>query len=122
MLSLGAGATRVHLAVGTTDLRKGFDGLYGLVRSRLEADPASGHLFVFCNAGRTRIKALYFDGSGLWVCAKRLEKGRFDWPRELEGVKKVMISAAEFAALVDGLELTQTRAKQWWRKKLAQAA
>lgn len=62
MLSLGAGATRVHLAVGATDLRKGFDGLYGLVRSRLEADPASGHLFVFCNAGRTRIKALYFDG------------------------------------------------------------
>ena len=47
MLSLGAGATRVHLAVGATDLRKGFDGLYGLVRSRLEADPASGHLSCF---------------------------------------------------------------------------
>ena len=66
MLSLGAGgARRVYLAVGTTDLRKGFDGLYGLVRSRLEEDPLSGQLFVFCNAGRTRVKALYFDGSGL---------------------------------------------------------
>ena len=54
MLSLGAGARRVYLAIGATDLRKGFDGLYGLVRSRLEEDPMSGQLFVFCNAGRTR--------------------------------------------------------------------
>ena len=74
MLSLGAGPRRVYLAVGATDLRKGFDGLYGLVRSRLEEDPLSGQLFVFCNAGRTRVKALYFDGSGLWLCAKRLAK------------------------------------------------
>ena len=71
----------MYLAVGATDLRKGFDGLYGLVRSRLEEDPMSGQLFVFCNAGRTRVKALYFDGSGLLLCAKRLAPGRFDWPR-----------------------------------------
>ena len=122
MLSLGAGARRVYLAVGATDLRKGFDGLYGLVRSRLEEDPMSGQLFVFCNAGRTRVKALYFDGSGLWLCAKRLGRGRFDWPEEIEGVAKVAISATEFAALMDGLELTRTRAKLWWRKKVEQAA
>ena len=59
MLSLGAGARRVYLAVGATDLRKGLDGLYGLVRSRLEEDPMSGQLFVFCNAGRTRVKAFF---------------------------------------------------------------
>ena len=93
----------MYLAVGATDLRKGFDGLYGLVRSRLEEDPMSGQLFVFCNAGRTRVKALYFDGSGLWLCAKRLARGRFDWPEEIEGVAKVAISATEFAALMDGL-------------------
>jgi transposase len=122
MLSLGAGARRVYLAVGATDLRKGFDGLYGLVRSRLEEDPMSGQLFVFCNAGRTRVKALYFDGSGLWLCAKRLARGRFDWPEEIEGVAKVAVSATEFAALMDGLELTHTRAKLWWRKKVEQAA
>jgi transposase len=121
MLSLGAGARRVYLAIGATDLRKGFDGLYGLVRSRLEEDPISGQLFVFCNAGRTRVKALYFDGSGLWLCAKRLARGRFDWPEEIEGVAKVAISATEFAALMDGLELTKTRAKLWWRKKVEQA-
>ncbi len=120
MLSLGAGTRRVYLAVGATDLRKGFDGLYGLVRSRLEEDPLSGQLFVFCNAGRTRVKALYFDGSGLLLCAKRLGRGRFDWPEEMAGVAKVAISATEFAALIDGLELTRTRAKLWWRKKLEQ--
>lgn len=122
MLSLGAGAAKVYLAVGATDLRKGFDGLYGLVRSRLEEDPKSGQLFVFCNAGRTRVKALYFDGSGLWLCAKRLAKGRFDWPEEIAGVAKLTVSATEFAALMDGLELTQTRAKLWWRRKVEQAA
>jgi transposase len=102
-------------------LRNGFDGLHGLVRSRLEEDPLSGQLFVFCNAGRTRVKALYFDGSGLWLCAKRLERGRFDWPEEVEGVEKVDISAAELAALLEGLELTRTRAKLWWRKKVKDA-
>ena len=56
---------------------KGFDGLFGLVRQRLEADPLSGHLFLFCNRPRTRLKVLLWDGSGLWVCAKRLEKGRY---------------------------------------------
>ena len=101
----------MYLTVGATDLRKGFDGLYGLVGSRLEEDPTSGQLFVFCNAGRTRVKALYFDGSGLWLCAKRLSKGRFDWQEEIAGVAKVVISATEFAALMDGLERTRTRAK-----------
>jgi transposase len=121
MLSLGGGS-RVYLAVGATDLRKGFDGLYGLVRSRLEEDPMSGQLFVFCNAGRTRAKALFFDGSGLWLCAKRLSRARFDWPEDTEGVAKVAISATEFAALMDGLELTRTRAKLWWRQKIEQTA
>jgi transposase len=77
MLALGA-ATRIYLAVGATDMRKGFDGLLGLVQQRLQADPLSGHLFLFCNRPRTRLKALYWDGSGLWVCAKRLERGRAD--------------------------------------------
>jgi len=120
LLNNSISSYKVYLAVGATDLRKGFDGLYGLVRSRLEEDPMSGQLFVFCNAGRTRVKALYFDGSGLWLCAKRLGRGRFDWPEEMEGVAKVAISATEFAALMDGLELTRTRAKLWWRKRVEQ--
>src|ERR1039458_10722387 len=62
-------------------MRKGFEGLYGLVRDRLSCEPLSGHLFLFCNGRRNRLKVLVWDGSGLWVCAKRLEKGRFTWPQ-----------------------------------------
>jgi transposase len=117
MLNLGRASLRVYLAVGGTDLRKAFDGLQGEVRNKMESDPVSGHLFVFCNRAKSRIKVLYFDGSGMWVCAKRLEKGRFDWPDPMEKVSKIILNATEFAALVDGLQLTQTRAKIWWRKK-----
>jgi len=70
-------ATRIYLAAGVTDMRKGFEGLYGLVRDRLSCEPLSGHLFLFCNAQRNRLKVLVWDGSGLWVCAKRLEKRAF---------------------------------------------
>jgi transposase len=63
-------ATRIYLAAGATDMRKGFEGLYGLVRDRLSSDPLSGHVFLFSNAQRNRLKLLFWDGSGLWVCAK----------------------------------------------------
>lgn len=118
MLNIGGATTRVYLAVGATDMRKSYDGLYGLVKSRMESDPTSGHLFVFCNAAKTRLKILVFDGSGLWICAKRLSRGCFDWPTDVEGTK-VLLTATELAALVDGLQLTQMRAKAWWRKKIA---
>jgi len=73
-------ATRVYLAVGATDLRKGFEGLFGLVKDRLELEPLSGHVVCFCNRSRSRIKLIFWDGSGLWCCGKRLAKGRFKWP------------------------------------------
>jgi transposase len=69
-------ATRIYLAPGATDMRKSFEGLYGLVRDRLQCDPLSGHVFLFANARRNRMKLMFWDTTGLWVCAKRLEKGR----------------------------------------------
>lgn len=116
MFGMGA-ATRVYLAAGTTDMRKGFDGLHGLVRQRMAADPLSGHLFLFCNRPRTRLKVLFWDGSGLWVCAKRLEKGRFSWPQDGSGAEggKASISSGELALLLDGIDLAKTRRKNWWR-------
>jgi len=108
-------ATRIYLAAGATDMRKGFEGLYGLARDRLSCDPLSGHIFLFTNARHNRLKLLFWDGSGLWVCAKRLEKGRFRWP-EAEGSQlKVMLSHEELALLVGGIDLAATRRRRWYR-------
>ena len=114
MFGLGL-ATRIYVAVEAVDMRKGFEGLYGLVRDQLGQDPLSGYLFLFSNRTHTRLKALVWDGSGLWVCAKRLEKGRFGWP-EAEGARSVTMRAEELALLVNGLDLKQTQARNWYRK------
>jgi transposase len=112
MFGLGP-ATRIYLGLEAVDMRKGFEGLYGLVRDTLGHDPLSGHLFLFTNKTRTRIKALVWDGSGLWVCSKRLEKGCFRWP-EAEGSHSVTMRPEELAMLINGLDLKQTRQRNWY--------
>jgi transposase len=117
MFGLGP-ATKVYLALGATDLRKGFDGLYGLVRDRLMCEATSGHLFLFCNARRNRLKILYWDSTGLWICAKRLERGRFSWPTvSSEDETKVLLSHEELALLLGGIDLSRTRRKAWYRRE-----
>lgn len=108
-------ATRIYLAAGATDMRKGFEGLYGLVRDRLLCDPLSGHIFLFSNAQRNRLKLLFYDGSGLWVCAKRLEKGRFRWPAVESGQIKVVLSREELVLLLGGIDLSQAERRRWHR-------
>ena len=115
MFGLGL-ATKIYVAVEAVDMRKGFEGLYGLVRDQLGADPLSGHLFLFSNRTRTRLKALVWDGSGLWVCAKRLEKGRFRWPEAKEKQCSVTMRAEELAMLVNGLDVKQTQPRKWYRR------
>lgn len=117
MFGLGA-ATRIYVAVGSTDMRKGFEGLYGLVRDQLGLDPLSGHLCLFCNKGRNRLKVLFWDGSGLWICAKRLERGRFSWPSDGEQSARVTLSQEELSLLLGGIDLTRTRRKNWYRKEV----
>ena len=108
-------ATRVFVAVDPIDMRKGFDGLFGLVRDALGEDPLSGHLFLFTNRQQTRLKLLVFDGSGLWVCAKRLEKGRFAWPVTHPGQSRITLRPGELALLLNGIDLTQTKPRPWFR-------
>lgn len=115
MFGLGP-ATRVYLALGATDMRKGFEGLYGLVRDRLLCEPLSGHVFLFSNARRNRLKLIFWDGSGLWVCAKRLEKGRFRWPEAAGKETRVTLRQEELALLVGGIDLAATRRRRWYRK------
>ena len=114
MFGVGA-ATRIYLAPGATDMRKGFNGLYGLVRDQLLCDPLSGHLFLFSNAQRNRLKVLFWDTTGLWVCAKKLEKGRFHWPTAGAAHAKIVLSQEEFAMLLGGIDLAQTRPRKWYR-------
>jgi transposase len=108
-------ATRIYVALGATDMRKGFDGLYGIVRDRLGLEVKSGHLFLFANARRNRLKILYWDGSGLWSCAKRLERGRFTWPAAVDQSNRVALSHEELALLIGGIDLSKTRRKNWYR-------
>lgn len=113
MLNIGTGA-KVFLVAGTTDMRKSFDTLAAVVRNVIQDDPLSGHLFVFCNRRRDRLKVLVWEESGFWLLAKRLEKGTFIWPDS--SPKKVEYSTAELAAMLAGLELSGRRRKRYRRR------
>lgn len=118
MFGLGP-ATKIYVAAEAVDMRKGFEGLYGLVRDHLGQDPLSGHLFLFTNRTHTRLKALVWDGSGLWVCAKRLERGRFQWP-EAKETHSVTMRPEELAMLINGMDLAQARSRpNWYRREPA---
>ena len=97
MIALPAGV-RVWLAAGATDMRKGFDGLAGLVQTQLLEDPFSGQLFVFRGRRGDRVKILWWDGDGLCLFAKRLERGRFIWPQATHGTVSLDRGAALDAA------------------------
>src|SRR5437868_15539427 len=117
MFGLGP-ATKIYICLEAVDMRKGFEGLYGLVRDHLGQDPLSGHLFIFTNRTHTRVKALVWDGSGLWVCAKRLERGRFHWP-EAKQAPSVSMRPEGRAMLINGMDLTQACSRpNWYRREL----
>ena len=118
MLSLDRGQ-RIFLAAGRTDMRKSFDGLSGLVRAELGRDPLSGELFVFCNAARNRLKILLFEGAGLWVLAKRLERGTFTWPAVPASGRRVELLPEELALLLGGLDAREVSPRRWKRVRVA---
>ena len=94
--------TRVWLAAGATDMRKGFTALAAQAEAVLKQDPFAGHLFVFRGKRGDLIKVLYWDGQGLCLFAKRLERGRFIWPQAREG--SVTLSPAQLAMLLEGID------------------
>ena len=111
MLNLSV-ATRVFIALAPVDLRGSFNRLSARAQNQLAQDPLSGHLFVFTNRLRNRLKILFWDGSGLWVCAKRLERGRFSWPTG--SGPSVTWRAEQLSALLSGLEV---REKEGWYRR-----
>ncbi len=101
MIGLPSG-TRIWLAAGLTDMRRGFDGLAALVQSALEQEPFSGHVFVFRGRRGDIIKLLWWDGQGMCLFAKRLEKGRFIWPQAESG--SVSLTPAQLSMLLEGID------------------
>jgi len=114
MISPPAG-TRVWLAAGVTDMRKGMDGLAALVQTALSENPFSGHIFVFRGRRGDLVKLLWFDGDGLCLFAKRLERGRFVWPQAASG--SVVLSAAQLSMLLEGIDWR--RPTRTWTPELA---
>ena len=116
MLAL-SGGTQVYLAVGATDLRKGFDGLHGVVASSWRRTPRSGEVFVFCNRRRDTVKLLCWEDDGRWVCAKRLERGTFAWP--IRSGDPVELTAAQLQLLLSGLDVAAAKQRPRWSGKRA---
>jgi len=117
MLNIGP-TTRIFLAVDACDMRKSFNGLFHIVRDIIGADPLSGHVFVFINKRRNRLKILTWDGSGLWVCAKRLERGTFSWPvKSLNDGPSMAMRHEELTALLAGLDINESKRRAWYRQE-----
>ena len=106
---------RIYLAVEPVDMRKQFNGLWALSAEKLREDPRSGALFVFTNKDRDRLKILFWDGSGVWVLAKRLEKGRFSWPRP-NGSAKIQLEPTALTMLLSGIDLKDGCQKAWYER------
>jgi transposase len=112
MLSLSP-AVKLWYCTQPVDMRLGFDGLFALVQGRLQADPLSGHLFVFRNRTADRIKVLYWGGHGLCLWCQRLEAGRYHFPPVAAEQTRLQLTAAQFQMILEGIDLTARRFKRF---------
>ena len=103
-------------------MRRSFDGLHALVTQIMELDPFAGHLFVFGNRRRDRVKILYWDRDGFAVWAKRLEEGTYALPFEESGERRREITAQELGALLSGIDLSQAKRRKRYRRSISAAA
>jgi transposase len=112
-----APGTKVYLACGPVSMRLGFDGLSAQVAHVLQADPFSGHLFLFRSKRADYLKVLYYDGTGLCLFAKRLESGKFVWPPIVGG--KMVLTPAQLALLIEAMDWRRTVAPEIPRRPVA---
>jgi transposase len=107
--------TKIWIAAGVTDLRRGFTGLSALVQTKLEQNPLSGQVFIFRGRRGDLVKLIWFDGDGLCLFQKRLERGRFIWPQATEG--SVSLTRAQLSMLLEGIDWR--RPERTWDPQLA---
>lgn len=108
MLNDFTGAAHVYVACGYTDIRKGIDGLAMLVQQQFHLDPCSDALFLFCGRKRDRMKALYWEGDGFVLLYKRLENGKYQWPRNSKEARQ--LTEQQYRWLMEGLSVEQPKA------------
>jgi transposase len=108
MLTISS-AVKLWYAPEPVDFRLGFDGLYALVRSRLAAEPLSGHLFIFRNKTANRVKVLYWGGHGLCLWCQRLEAGRYHFPEAKDAAGGIELTPGQFQMILDGIDLSRVR-------------
>ena len=111
VIALPAG-TRIWLAAGVTDMRCGFQGLAAKVQTALEENPLGGHLFIFRGRRGDLVKLLWATDDGLWLLAKRLERGRFIWPQADGG--KIHLTSAQLSMLLEGIDYSRVRRPRPW--------
>jgi transposase len=123
MLNLSPGI-KIYVYTPVTDMRKGFNGLSGIVRSEFGADPADGSLFVFINRRRDRMKILHFDGGGFWLYYRLLEAGTFEELKGANDLCRLQIDATQLSMLLSGVSLvaSRRRRKRYSEKRSEQAA
>lgn len=102
-------AVKLWYCPDPVDMRLGFDGLFALVRSRLQADPLSGHLFIFRNRTADRLKVLYWGGHGLCLWCQRLEAGRYHFPDAASNTSSLQLTPGQFQMILDGIDLSTVR-------------
>lgn len=109
-------AIKIYVAVEPVDMRQQFNGLWTAAQEKLHEDPKQGAVFCFTNKSRTRLKLLYWDGTGVWVLAKRLEQGRFSWPQPSQAGAKLSLAPEALALLAGGIDLKQGTLKAWYER------
>jgi transposase len=110
------GSLKVFVALEPCDMRRSFNGLHDSVCHRLKEDPRSGAVFAFTNKRRNLLKILYWDGSGLWVLAKRLERGTYSWPLPADPESaKLRLNTTALALLLDGIDMRDGCRRPWYQ-------
>ena len=112
-------SVRVYLCLSPCDMRRSFDGLHALVRDHLQLDALAGHLYLFVNKRRDRLKILYWDRDGFAIWAKRLEEGNYAMPSAEPGSTGLEITVEELGALLSGIDLSTARRRKRYRRSAA---
>jgi len=109
-------SVRIFVAVAPVDMRKSFNGLWAAASEQLREDPKDGAVFCFTNKERTRLKLLYWDGSGVVIVAKRLEQGRFTWPAPSQAGAKLALAPEALSLLLGGIDFKHGTLKAWYER------